>query len=38
MPVIVSAKTTATVNSRKPLIGMKNEAIKPQQREKAMNS
>jgi hypothetical protein len=38
MPVIVSAKTTATVNNRKPLIGMKNEARKPQQREKAINS
>jgi hypothetical protein len=38
MPVIVSAKTTATQNSRKPLIGIMNEATKPQQREKAMNS
>jgi len=38
MPVMVSAKTTATVNNRKPWIGMKNEATKPQQKEKAMNS
>jgi hypothetical protein len=35
---MVSAKTTATVNSRKPLIGIKNEATKPQQKEKAINS
>jgi len=34
----VSAKTTATVNKRKPFIGMKNEAIQPQHKEKAMNS
>jgi hypothetical protein len=34
----VSAKTTATVKSKNPLIGIKNEAMKPQQKEKAMNS
>jgi hypothetical protein len=34
----VSEKTTNITNNKNPLIGTKNEAIKPQQREKAMNS
>jgi hypothetical protein len=35
---MVSAKTTATVNRRKPLIGTKNEKIKPVVNATAKNS
>jgi hypothetical protein len=38
IPVNVSEKTTNITNNKNPLIGIKNEAIKPQQREKAINS
>jgi hypothetical protein len=38
IPVTVSAKTTKIVKIRKPLIGIKNEAIKPQHKEKEINS
>jgi hypothetical protein len=38
IPVNVSEKTTNITNNKNPLIGIKNEATKPQQSEKAMNS